>query len=173
MSHNIAVLKNWSQKWIVSLEENSCGVWSFYHSWNIVYKFGLFLPQFWLYDVTRIFKFPILEKWQKIKFFTLKYIHGFKFKILYYCLVAIYCFETALRIRESEIKEEPPLHTFLHIFYKSLTILALSYNISHFVPIFNKIGGKLAQEVYNSNYLCNSLLQINNRLLYKESIIYL
>ena len=49
------------------------------------------------------------------------------------------------RIWESDIKEAPPFHTFLHIFYKTFKILVLSYNLSHFVPIFKKIEEKPAQ----------------------------
>ena len=32
-----------------------------------------------------------------IKFFTSKNIHGSKFSTFYCCLIAIYCFETALK----------------------------------------------------------------------------
>ena len=61
----------------------------------MVYKFGPFLAQFCLYDVTRIIKFPNFGKWQKIKFFYLKLYT--KFRTFYCCLVAIYSFEAALK----------------------------------------------------------------------------
>ena len=49
------------------------------------------------------------------------------------------------RIWESDVKEGPPFHTFLKIFYKNFKILVLCYNLSHFVPIFKKIEEKLAK----------------------------
>ena len=47
------------------------------------------------------------------------------------------------RIWENDVKEGPLFHTFPQIFYKNFKILVLSYNISHFVPIFKKIDKKL------------------------------
>ena len=51
----------------------------------------------------------------------------------------IYCFETALKIWESDVKEAPPFPTFPQIFYKNFKILVLSYNLSHCAPIFKMI----------------------------------
>ena len=56
MSH-IIILNTWSQKGITNLKKkHSYWIWSFYNSWNRVYKYGSFVTQFWLYDVTRIVK---------------------------------------------------------------------------------------------------------------------
>ena len=49
------------------------------------------------------------------------------------------------RIWESDVKEKPPFHTLLQIFYKKFKILALSYNLSHFIPILKNIDKRLAQ----------------------------
>ena len=69
-----------------------------YHSLNIVYKFGPFLSQFIMMPRGLLnFQFQILEKWWKIKYFTLNNIHGSKFRIFYYCLVVVCCFETTLK----------------------------------------------------------------------------
>ena len=81
-----------SQKWVT----NHCyWIWFFYHGWNIV-NIVSNLVQFSLYDVTRIVKFPHFGKIMEEKFFTTKNIHCSKFEI-FYCLIAIYCFETALK----------------------------------------------------------------------------
>ena len=53
------------------------------------------------------------------------------------------------RIWESDVKEGPPFHTFLHIFYKNFKILVLSDNLSHFVPIFKKIDKKTCSDIYS------------------------
>ena len=80
--------------------KTSYWIWYFYHSCNIVYKCGPFSAQFWRYDIKRtvgLFNFRILEKWPKIKFFTSKYLHGSEVRTFHCCLVAVYCFETALK----------------------------------------------------------------------------
>ena len=69
MGHNITVLKNWSQKWIASVKK-SLSQFEFIQIWP------LFVSIY--YDATRIvkfFQFQILEKWWKIKYFTLNNIH--------------------------------------------------------------------------------------------------
>ena len=97
MDHNIIVLKSGLNNELITSKKHSYWIWSFYHSWNIVYKFGPFLAQFWLYDVTNIVNFQMLKKWRKIKYFPSKNIHGSKFKTFYCYLAVIYCFETALK----------------------------------------------------------------------------
>ena len=67
----------------------------------------------------------------------------------------MYCFETALKIWESDVKQGPPFHTFLQLFYKKFKILVLRYNLSHFVPIFQKIDEKLGPDVRDLLFLCN------------------
>ena len=69
-------LKYWSQKWITNLEKTSQFDHSFYDSCNIVYKFGLFLVQFWLDDIRRIVKFPNFEKMTEDQIFDLKKFGG-------------------------------------------------------------------------------------------------
>ena len=44
-----------------------------------------------------LLKFQILEKWQKIKFFSSKDVHGSKLRTFYCFLVGVYYFETALK----------------------------------------------------------------------------
>ena len=94
MGHNITVSKTGLKNEMITPEKHSYWIWSFYHSWNIVYKFGPFLAQFWLYDVTSIVKFQIFPK---IKYFPSKNIYDSKFKTLYCYLAVIYSFETPLK----------------------------------------------------------------------------
>ena len=52
---------------------------------------------------------------------------------------------TPLVAASGDVKVVPPFHIFLQIFYKNVKVLALSYNFSHFVPIFKKIDEKPVQ----------------------------
>ena len=75
-------------------------------------------PPFWVnFDFMTskgLLKLQILEKWRKIKFFTSKSIHGSKLRIFYCRLVAIYCFETALKNFEKwHQRGAPPFYMFL------------------------------------------------------------
>ena len=72
MGHNITVLKTGLKNELITLKKHSYWIWSFYHSCNIVCKFGPFLAQFWLYGVTRIVKFPNVGKMTKDQTFLLK-----------------------------------------------------------------------------------------------------
>ena len=70
MGHNIPILKSWFQKCITNLEKTIVIEFDFfYYSWNIVYKFGPLLAQLWLFDVTRIVKFPNFWKMKEDKIF--------------------------------------------------------------------------------------------------------
>ena len=95
--HNIAVLKTGLKNELITPKKHSYWIWPFYHRWNIVYKFGPFLAQFWLYDVTSIVKFANVGKMTKDQIFPLKNIHGSKIKTFYCYLAVIYCFESALK----------------------------------------------------------------------------
>ena len=92
---------------LLTLNKSSYWIWSFYHSWNTVYRFGPFLGQFWICDVTSP-ELPIVA-WSR-------YI---ALKLLW-------------RIWETEVKEGLPFHIFLKIFYKNIKMLVLRNNLSHF-----------------------------------------
>ena len=100
--------------------------------------------------------FQILEKWQ-IKFLTSKNIHGFKIRTFCCCLVAICCFETALKNWESDVKEGegPPFCTFLQIFYENFRILVLSYNLPHFFTYIQEDWRKTCPDIRSLLFLCN------------------
>ena len=70
-----------------------------------------------------LLNFQILEKLQKIKFFTSKNIHGSKFRLSIVFWLRYIALKFLWGIWESDVKEGPPFHTFLHIFYKTFTIL--------------------------------------------------
>ena len=72
-------------------------IWSFCHNRNIVHKYHSFLPNFDIITSQGSSNFQTLEKWPKIKFWTSRNIHNFKFRTFYCCLVVICCFETAWR----------------------------------------------------------------------------
>ena len=48
-------------------------------------------------------------------------------------------------ISESDIKKGHSFHIFLLIFHKNFKILVLSYNLSHFVPVFKMTDEKIGQ----------------------------
>ena len=99
---------------LLTLNKSSYWIWSFYHSWKTVYRFGLFLGQFWICDVASS-ELPIVA-WSR-------YI---ALKLLW-------------RIWETEVKEEgSPFHIFLKIFYKNIKMLVLSNNLSHFARRLKK-----------------------------------
>ena len=59
------------------------------------------------------FKSPNVGKMAENQVFPLKNIYGFKFKTFCYCLVVIYCFETALKnLEKVRLKTGSPFHTF-------------------------------------------------------------
>ena len=97
MGHKITVLKTGLKNELITPKKHSHWIWSFYHSWNIVYKFGPFLAQFWLYDVTRIVKFPNVGKMTKDQIFLLKKYTWFEvwnFLLLLGCDILLWnCFE--------------------------------------------------------------------------------
>ena len=72
-------------------------IWSFCHNRNIVHKFYSFWPNFDFITSQGSSNFQRLEKWRKIKYWTSRNIHNFKFRTFCYCLVVICCFETAWR----------------------------------------------------------------------------
>ena len=148
MCHNIKIWRSWSQKWITNLGKSSYWIWFFYHSWNIVYKCGPSLAQFWRYDVTRIvglLSFRILEKWPNTKFPPEKNVHGSKVRTFHCCLVAIPCLEIAFKNFKKWRQRKSSFHCLLQIFYRNYKILVLSYNLSHYVPIFKRIDEKRVQ----------------------------
>ena len=55
------------------------------------------------------------------------------------CLIAIYCFETALKNLGKWRQTGHPFYTFLQIFYKNVRILLVSYSLFHFAPIFRRL----------------------------------
>ena len=142
MGHNITVLKTGLKNELITPKKHSYWIWSFYHSWNIVYKFGPFLAQFWLYNATSIVKFPNVGKMTKDQIFPLKKYTWFQVSIV------IWLWYIALkllwRIWESDVNKGAPFPTFFQIFYKKFKILVLNCNLSHFVSIFKKIHEKLA-----------------------------
>ena len=71
LGHDITTLKHWFKKWITNLK-NGFRIWSIYHTWNIVYKFGLFLAPFWLHKFTRIVDFPNFGNMMEDTIFHLK-----------------------------------------------------------------------------------------------------
>ena len=97
--------------------------------------------------------FQNLQKWQKIKFFTSKNIHGSNSEL------SIVVLKLPWRIWKNDVEEEPPLHTFLKIFYKTFKILVLSYNLSHFVPIYNEDWQKSCSDIRSLLFLCNEELR--------------
>ena len=105
----LTILKKCFQKLIINLKKaNTYWIWSFCHSWNIAYRFDSFSAQLWLYYVTSIEKFQNFGKMTEDQFFHLK---KYKFRILYCCLVAIHCFETALKnFGKWRQREAPDLH---------------------------------------------------------------
>ena len=111
-------------------------IWFLYHSWNIVHKFGLFLVQFWLYDVTRIAKFPNFWMTEDQIFHLKKNIYGSKFRTFGHCLVAIYCFEPAVK-NLGEWRQRAASVSHL-LFLLPFKFLLLTYDLSNFVPIFKK-----------------------------------
>ena len=131
MGHNIKILKNWPQKCITNLEKNSYWIWSFYDRWNITV---IVLVQFWLYVVTRT------ENDGRSNFSSQKIYMVQRLELS----IVVWSHNMLLwRIWESDVKKgHTPLHTFLQIFYKNFKILVLSYNLSHFVPIFRKTEKK-------------------------------
>ena len=72
-------------------------IWSFCHNRNIVHKFYSFWPNFDFITSQGSSNFQRLEKWRKIKYWTSRNIHNFKFRTFCYCLVVICCFETGWR----------------------------------------------------------------------------
>ena len=153
MGHNITILKNWSQNWITNLEKNhSYWIWSFYHNWNTVYKFGPFWPNFKFMTAHGLLKFQILEKWRTIEFFTWKiYVvpNLGLFIVVWSRYVAL---KLLWRIWESDVKKGPSFHTFRQIFYKRFKILVLSYNL------FHQFSTKLWPGIRNLLFLCTKEL---------------
>ena len=108
-------------------------------------NFAPFWSSFDFLESQELLNFQILEKWQTIKFvISKKYmVPSLEFSIVVWLrYIALKLF---WRIWESNVKEKPPFNTFLQMFHKNFKILASSYNISHFVPIFKKIDKKIAQ----------------------------
>ena len=71
MGHNITIIKNWSEKWIANLKETIVIEFDLFITVT-AYKFDPFKAQFWLYDVTRIVKFPNFEKMTEDQIFHIK-----------------------------------------------------------------------------------------------------
>ena len=96
MDH-IINLNVWSSKWITNLKKTVIQ-FDLFITVGIEYTnmapFWLNLP-LWSHKDCLISKF--WKKWWKIKFFTSKNTHDSKFRTFYYCLVAIYSSETALK----------------------------------------------------------------------------
>ena len=93
---------------------------------------------------------PILTLWRQkmLNFQILKYdkrsnLSGQKIYMIsipsLVCLIAIYCFETALKNLGKWRQTGHPFYIFLQIFYKSFRILLVSYSLFHFAPIFRRL----------------------------------
>ena len=94
MGHNIIILKNWFQKSINNLEKTMVFLLQLEYNLQIWPLFGTILT---LWGHKRIVKFPDFGKMTRYQIFNSKNIHGSKLRMFYCCLVAIYCFETALK----------------------------------------------------------------------------
>ena len=115
------------------MKNHSYWIWSFYHSWNLVYKFASFLVQFWLNEITRIVKFLNFEKMMEDEIFHLKKYTLFQvqnFPLLFDCDILLWnCFKEF-----GKVVSKMGLHFTPCSKYLMLTLI-LRYNLSHFVPI--------------------------------------
>ena len=128
-------------------------IWQFEYSIH----FWPFLAQFWLYDVTRIVKFTNFgenDKRSNVSPQKIFMVPSLEHSIVVGSNILLRnCFENLGKWRQRGTL----FHTFLQIFYKSFKILVLSYNLSHFLPIFKKILTKNFPRC-NSLFLCNKEL---------------
>ena len=103
-----------------------------------------------------LLNFQILEKWWKIKFFISKIsmvLSSSLFIVVWSRYIAL---KLLWRIWENDVRMVSPFHTFLQTFYKNISILVLSCNLSHFVEgiclisdILSKMTSQWKKNWYN------------------------
>ena len=92
------------------------------------------MAPFWPnFDVIKFVKFPNFGKMMEDQIFISKIsmvLSSSLFIVVWSRYIAL---KLLWRIWENDVRVVPPFHTFLQIFYKNISILVLSCNLSHFV----------------------------------------
>ena len=107
MGHNIIILKNCSQKWITNLKKTMAIEFDLFITVQICTNLATFWPNVHFVTLQGLLNFQILEKWWKIKFFTLKIYIVLSFELSIVAWSQHIALKLLWRIWESDVKEDP------------------------------------------------------------------